>query len=75
MHRNTIVKPDKSVTPALMTSRELAQYLHCSENHVFRMLQEGKLIAPVRIGRTTRWHRASVDEWLAAGAPPVENAE
>lgn len=58
-----------------LTSVELADLLGISRAHVWRLLAGGKLPQPVRLGRSVRWDRWTIEEWMAAGAPPRERWE
>ena len=50
-------------TPAIMTVKEVAEYLRMSEAKVYRLIKEGAL--PVaRIGKTWRFRKDLLDEWL-----------
>lgn len=56
----------------LINIRQLAGILGVSVRHVQRLLDTGRLPAPLYIGRCRRWRREEIDAWLAAGAPPAE---
>jgi excisionase family DNA binding protein len=63
-----------TVEAATYTVRDLALVLHCSERHVWRQIDLGLVPGVLRIGRLVRLHRATVDSWLAAGAPAQRRA-
>jgi excisionase family DNA binding protein len=50
--------------PAIMTVREVAKYLRLSEAKVYRLVNNGSLPV-VRIGKTWRFRKDILDEWLA----------
>jgi excisionase family DNA binding protein len=51
---------------AIMTVKEVAEYLRVSEAKVYRLVKEGAL--PVaRIGKAWRFRRDLLDEWLKDG--------
>jgi excisionase family DNA binding protein len=52
--------------PLLLTVDEVAQLLGLSRRTVWRLRSTGRIPAPVRIGRSVRWRRADVDEWISA---------
>jgi predicted DNA-binding transcriptional regulator AlpA len=58
-------------TPAMLLSvADLARELRISVKTIARMDQAGKLPRPIRVGsRAKRWARATIVEWIAAGAP------
>lgn len=59
--------PDPHVQ--LLTASELAARLRCSLRHIRRLVDGGRMPAPVRIGRLLRWDRIAIERWLAAGCP------
>ena len=59
----------------VLTPEELAVSLGISRAHLFRLHSRGLLPRPVRFGRSLRWDRGTVTEWLAAGAPPRDRWE
>jgi len=52
----------------IMTIDELAEYLKISKSTLYKLAQEGKLPAQ-KIGKRWRFHRATIDEWVAGNAP------
>lgn len=51
------------------SAAELAKQLHCSARHIAALNASGRIPAPIRLGRCTRWLRSEIVEWLAASAP------
>jgi len=49
---------------AIMTVKDVAEYLRMSEAKVYRLANEGALPV-VRIGNTWRFRKDLLDEWLA----------
>ena len=50
-------------SPAIMTVKEVAEYLRVSEAKIYRLVKQGVL--PVaRIGKTWRFRKDLLDEWL-----------
>ena len=47
----------------IMTAQELAQYLRLAEATIYKLAQEKKIPA-VKVGRTWRFKRELIDEWL-----------
>jgi excisionase family DNA binding protein len=67
----SIVPPDlAAVVQRDYTVADLATRLQCSERHLWRLIDRKAVPGVLRIGRLVRLHRATVDAWLAAGAPP-----
>lgn len=60
-----------SVAPGSLAvdARGLAVLLGCSERHVRALNVSGRLPRALRLGRRRVWSIASIEAWLAAGAP------
>ena len=57
-------------TPILLDAATVAELLSVAESTIWRMCSAGQLPEPVRIGtRCTRWRRAELESWCAAGCP------
>lgn len=54
---------------ALLTVRQLAQLLNCSQRHVYRLTDRSALPKPVRLGALVRWNRTQIEQWIASGCP------
>lgn len=55
-----------SDTDAVLTVKEVSQYLKLAQSTVYRLAQEQKL--PCRkVGGTWRFSRKGIDQWLASG--------
>jgi excisionase family DNA binding protein len=52
------------VRDPLMTTQEVANYLHCSVSTVRRSLMSGQ-IPHYRLGKIVRFRRSDIDHWLA----------
>ena len=59
------VSQSSSEIPPLMTVNEIAKVLRVSTRSVWRLLTNGKIVKPIRIGGSIRWRRSDVAEWLA----------
>jgi excisionase family DNA binding protein len=59
---------------ALLDVKSVASLLNCSERHVYRLCDAGRLPAPVRLGALVRWRRSELLDWLAAGCPTCRRA-
>ena len=53
----------------LISVGEVAEMLGCSERHVQRLADGGKMPQSVKVGRLTRWKRDSVVAWIDQGCP------
>jgi excisionase family DNA binding protein len=52
-------------SPLLRPSR-VAAMLNISERTLSRLIAAGKFPRPILLGRSRRWERASVEQWLSA---------
>lgn len=56
----------------LLTVKDLSQSLRISTRQVWKLLSAGKLPKPVRISRSVRWARESIDRWVSMGCPSAD---
>ncbi len=56
--------------PLLLSAKRVAEMLQVSTRTLWRLLSDGRLIDPVRIGRSVRWRKDELLRWIAAGCPP-----
>ena len=68
---NSSAHIDERPTPErlLLTAREAAAMLGVSERHFRALDASGRVPTPVRLGRSVRWSRAELAEWVEAGTP------
>lgn len=58
-------------TPALLDAEQAAAYCGVSRSHFLSMDKGGRLGPRVmKLGTCSRWSRAELDKWAAAGCPP-----
>lgn len=60
-------KPIDNVESVIWTVRDVAEYLRISEAKVYRLVKEQRLPV-VRIGKTWRFRKDLLDEWLNQSA-------
>jgi len=53
----------------------VARLMGVSPRTVWRLLSAGKLIAPIRVGGSTRWRSDELREWIARGCPPPDQTQ
>ncbi len=58
--------------PLLINVRQVGTILGVSARSVWRLLSEGKIVAPVRVGGSVRWRRDEITRWVAEGCPVPE---
>ena len=56
--------------PVLLPASRVAKMLQVSTRTLWRLLAAGKLINPVKLGRSVRWRKDELMKWIAAGCPP-----
>jgi excisionase family DNA binding protein len=61
--------------PLLIAADEVAGMLDISTRTLWRLVSAKRIVAPVRLGGSTRWRRAEVEAWVAAGCPVPGRAE
>ena len=64
----------QATTPVLLDVQAVAQILGCSERHVYRLSDAGKMPAPVKLGALNRWKATgpgSIGEWVDHDCKPV----
>lgn len=53
----------------LLSADSLATALEISKASVWGWLSSGRLPAPIKLGKSTRWRREEIEAWVAAGCP------
>ncbi len=59
------------VSPALLDVKDVAKLLGCSERHVVRLADSGRMPPPVKLGTLRRWQALVLNEWVSNGCPVV----
>lgn len=62
-----------SLAPLLVGVEQVATLLSVSRRTVWRLVSEGKLIAPIHIGRAARWQYGQLKRWIEQGCPPASS--
>jgi prophage regulatory protein len=58
---------DKSAVPAdavLLSMAQIETLIGLNRTRVYKWLREGLFPSPIKLGKTSRWHRAEVEHWL-----------
>lgn len=61
-----------AASAGLMSMADLAAMLACSSRHVYRLVERGRMPAPIRLGRSVRWKRSEIEAWIASGCRRVK---
>lgn len=62
-----------TTTLTLINAHELANILGISQRTIWRLIANGKLIQPIRIGTSVRWRLEQVNQWIENGCPSDED--
>ena len=57
--------------PSLLDVHEVAHLLGCSDRHIYRLADAGRIPSPVKLGALVRWNRSVIELWLADGCPKL----
>ena len=60
---------DAGDDPALLTAKGVAKLLQISTRTLWRLLSAGKIISPIKLGRSVRWRKEELMRWIADGCP------
>jgi prophage regulatory protein len=55
----------------LLDVQAVADTLHCSQRHVYRLADAGRMPSPVKLGGLVRWSASAIREWIDGGCKPV----
>lgn len=58
-------RPEMPYWPAAMKRKTAAAYLDMGESAFLRLVEEGIMPQPFRLGRTDHWSRVSIDNAIA----------
>ena len=58
--------------PLLLNVTEVADLCGLSPKSIRRLARNGVLPRGLRIGRSVRWRREEIEEWVSAGCPSLE---
>ena len=67
--------PPKPPAAALIDVKAVAALCVCSTRHIRRLVDEGKMPRPTRLGALVRFNRATIDAWIAAGCPSMKGGK
>ena len=66
--------------PMLLNVRDVSKMLSLSVRSIWKLASSGTMPRPIRLGRSCRWSRASLEAWLkdkieGAGPSPAKGTE
>jgi excisionase family DNA binding protein len=65
-----MTESDSNREPVLLSANHVAKMLQVSTRTLWRLLAAGKLISPIKLGRSVRWRKDELLKWIADGCPP-----
>jgi excisionase family DNA binding protein len=69
-----LVPPGPAALSALLDVKAVAQLLACSQRHIYRLADAGRMPPPRRLGALVRWSRQELEDWISKGCRPVRQA-
>jgi len=63
---------ESSNNTLMLSARDVAKLLQCSDKHVQNLRNQGRIPAPVKLGTLVRWPRQAIEAWIAAGCPSAD---
>ena len=65
----------EKIRKRLLAVDAVAALCDCSERHVYRLSDAGKMPRPLKLGALVRWNRAEIESWISQGCPPVRTVK
>ncbi|MCC7291373.1 MAG: helix-turn-helix domain-containing protein [Phycisphaerales bacterium] len=62
----------KEAMGGLLTVRDVAGVLRISSRQVQKLRASGRIPAPVKLARSTRWRADEIQAWVQAGCPAAD---
>jgi excisionase family DNA binding protein len=59
----------------LLTARQAAELLNVGYSRIYTMRSSGLIPLSIRFGRSTRWNRRELLDWIQEGCPPLQKWE
>ena len=66
---STQTASSESSDAQLLKIGDVCELLKISKRSVWRLISAGQFLPPIRVGRSVRWRRAEVEEWVKKGCP------
>jgi excisionase family DNA binding protein len=60
--------------PRLLTVPEVALRLRISQRSLWRLIANGQIVAPLRIGGLVRWRESDIADWLLQNCPKTSRS-
>jgi excisionase family DNA binding protein len=59
----------------LLDVQAVAEMLGCSQRHVYRLSDAGRMPSAVKLGSLVRWSSTAIREWIDGGCKPVRTGK
>jgi predicted DNA-binding transcriptional regulator AlpA len=56
----------------MLTSRDVARLMQCSDKHVTNLRKQGRMPPCIKLGTLVRWPRKIIEDWIAEGCPVAD---
>ncbi len=56
----------------LLNTKAVAERLSISPSGVRKLRDSGRILKPLKLGRSVRWDADELDDWIRQGCPPLE---
>ena len=70
-HAQAMTEVSGEQAEELVDVRAVARLLSCSQRHVYRLADAGKMPKPLRLGTLNRWSRQAIMRWINDGCPSM----
>lgn len=65
-HEATRPAANTDTSPAaLFTFEDTSRYIKLGRSHIYGRMAEGDFPLPIKIGRSSRWLKSEIDDWIA----------
>ena len=59
----------QGIAAQLIDVETVAEILGCSQRHVYRLSDSGRMPRPIKLGSLVRWSASGIQEWIDQGCP------
>lgn len=54
-----------SFAPALLAFAPLSHYVSFGRSRIYQLISAGEFPKPIKVGKSSRWRKAEIDQWIA----------
>lgn len=59
----------------LLSAKDLERILSLNRKLIYRLIAEGQIPRPLRVGKSFRWRRRDIEMWQFLDCPPADKFE